>query len=195
MKHAVIVAHPSAASFTLSMARAYSEAAGALGHDVILRDLYRMNFAPCLEASEITRGAEPGPDVASERSLLADVDVFAFVYPFWMNSQPAMMKGYIDRVFGRGFAYGPVEGGIGPMLVSRKMISFTACGSAPDWVPHAPEFQAARALFDRHFAAVSGMEIVDHVHFDGVGPGLHPDVAASHLAKVRETVRRFPKGR
>jgi len=94
MKHVVIAAHPKLTSFTMSVAKAYCEAVGESGDDVLLRDLYRMNFAPCLGANEIpgTTGFAAGPDVVSERQLLADVNVFAFVYPFWINSQPAMMK-------------------------------------------------------------------------------------------------------
>src|SRR4249920_388786 len=113
MKHAVIVAHPKVQSFTMSVANAYCEAAAGKGHDVLLRDLYRMNFAPCLGAEEIPvpGGFAPGGDVLQERNLLADVNVFTFVYPFWMNAQPAMLKGYIDRVFGMGFAYGRAGGG------------------------------------------------------------------------------------
>src|SRR5579884_242032 len=53
MKHAVIAAHPNLSSLTLSVARAYCEAVGRSGGEVLLRDLYRMNFAPCLEAAEI----------------------------------------------------------------------------------------------------------------------------------------------
>src|SRR5579871_316153 len=102
MRHAVVVAHPNQSSFTMSVARSYCEAVGETGGDVLLRDLYRMNFAPCLAAQEIpgAGGFMPGSDVTSERQLLADVDVFAFVYPLWITAQPAMMKGYIGRVFG-----------------------------------------------------------------------------------------------
>ena len=87
MKHAVIVAHPSVQSFNLTMARAYESAARALGQTVIVRDLYRLGFHPCLAADELPSadGFHPGADVVSERALLADVDVFCFVYPLWLE--------------------------------------------------------------------------------------------------------------
>ena len=195
MKHAVIVAHPNPSSFTLSAARTYCEAVGKSGGDVLLRDLYRMNFAPCLEAGEIpsTAGFAPRLDVMSERQLLTDVDVFAFVYPLWMNAQPAMMKGYIDRVFGMGFAYGPGRGGNVPLLKSRKMISFTSGGAPTDWVVSSGAWSAIRKLFDEHFAAVCGLDLIDHLHFGGVTPGIRSDAVEAHLARVRDAVGSIPK--
>jgi NAD(P)H dehydrogenase (quinone) len=193
MKHAVIAAHPKLASFTMSVAKTYCEAVGQAGHDVLLRDLYRMNFAPCLEAGEVpgTAGFAPGVDVVSERELLADVDVFAFVYPLWMNAQPAMMKGYIDRVFGMGFAYGPGRDGNGPLLKGRKMFSFTSSGAPTDWVVKTGAWGAVQKLFDEHFAEVCGLELLDHVHFGGVTPGIRPDAVETHLARVREAIKKL----
>jgi len=52
-KHAVIVAHPRARSVTCAAAGAFAEAARAAGDQVIVRDLYRMRFDPCLKAEEI----------------------------------------------------------------------------------------------------------------------------------------------
>ncbi|HWA04586.1 MAG TPA: NAD(P)H-dependent oxidoreductase [Rhizomicrobium sp.] len=192
MKHAVVVAHPNARSFTLSVAGAYCDAARARGHAVVLRDLYRINFAPCLAASEIPgpSGFEPGKDAVSERLLLGDADVFAFVYPFWLNAQPAMMKGYIERVFGMGFAYGPGRGGIDPLLAGRKMISFTSSGAPMDWVASTGAWDATRKLFDEHFASVCGLEVVDHVHFGSIVPGIRADAVERFLARVRETFTR-----
>lgn len=84
MKHAVIIAHPNSGSLTHSAARAYAETAMSIGHEVIIRDLYGMDFDPRLQAAEIPQGALPCPaeDVAAERVTLSDVTVFAFIYPF-----------------------------------------------------------------------------------------------------------------
>lgn len=190
MEHAVIAAHPARRSFTLAVADAYCDAVRARGQPTILRDLYRMNFAPTLDADELPRpsGFTPGADVVEERARLARATVFAFVYPFWLNTQPAMMKGYIERVFGYGFAYGGTGAGNVPLLKGRKMISFTSSGAPMDWVVSTGNFEAARKLFDEYFAAVCGLEVVDHVHFGGLVPGIRADVVARHLDHVREAV-------
>jgi len=58
MKHAIILAHPGGASFTVTMAQAYETAVRAKGHTVIVRDLYRMKFDPCLKECEIPWAAD-----------------------------------------------------------------------------------------------------------------------------------------
>lgn len=192
MQHALIIAHPNPRSFVASLAVAYAEAAEALGHKTIMRDLYGMAFDPCLKADEIVSpmGGAPRPDVVSERVLLADVDVFALFYPFWLNAPPAMMKGYLDRVFGFGFAYGMGKAGLEPLLNGRKLISFTTSGRPSEWVRKSGAWEAVRTLFDEHVSAVCGLTVADHVHFGSVVPGIRGDVVARHQQAVRDTVAR-----
>ena len=192
MQHVLILAHPNPRSFVSSLAVAYAEAAEALGHKTIMRDLYGMAFDPCLKADEIPSpaGGGPRPDVVAERLLIADADVFALFYPFWLNAPPAMLKGYLDRVFGLGFAYGIGKAGMEPLLTGRKMISFTASGRPSEWMRKTGAWEAVRTLFDEHVAAVCGLSVVDHVHFGSVIPGIRGEVVARHQTAVREAVAR-----
>ena len=193
MKHAVIAAHPDPKSFTLAVARAYCDAVKAKGDEADLRDLYAMDFDPRLKASEIPGrdGFAPAADVKAERARLADAGVFAFVYPFWINAPPAILKGYIDRVFGMGFAYGPKGSAGQPLLAGRKMISFTSSGAPTDWVQKTGAWEAERVLFDKHLSALSGIEVVDHIHFGGIVPGIRADVVKQHLDEVRAAVAKY----
>ncbi|MGH7024131.1 MAG: NAD(P)H-dependent oxidoreductase [Caulobacteraceae bacterium] len=193
MKHVVIVAHPDAGSFNLSVAGAYCQMVRAREHEVVLRDLYRMGFDPRLQASEMPRpgGFKPAEDVVAERAVVGDADVFAFVYPLLFYSPPAMLKGYIERVFGMGFGFGAIEGGgNAPLLTGRKMISFTSSGSPLEWVRQEGAWSAIRNLFDEHFAKVCGLTVIDHLHFGGITTGIRPEVVQGHLATVRERVLR-----
>ena len=93
MHHAVILAHPSRTSICASIADTCVETLSGLGHTVELRDLYAMDFDPRLKASEVPLDPTfaPGQDVVAERALLANVDSFIFVYPFWFNAPPAIL--------------------------------------------------------------------------------------------------------
>lgn len=191
MKHAVILAHPKADSFNASVAKAYAEMVRELKHEVVVRDLYRMDFDPRLKAGEIPApgGFAPGADVVAEREILKDVDVFAFVYPLWFYVPPAMVVGYVDRVFGMGFGFGPNQGaGNVPLLSGRRLISFTSTGSPIEWLRSEGAWSAIRQIFDEHLAKVCGLSILDHVHFGGVNPGMRADVGAERLAQVRQAV-------
>ena len=193
MKHAVIAAHPEPKSFTLSVAHAYCQAVASAGQEAVLHDLYAMKFDPCLKASEIAGHTDfgPGDDVKAERTALKDADVFVFVYPFWINAAPAILKGYMDRVFGLGFAYGPKGSAEQPLLKGRKMLSFTSSGAPTDWVESSGAGAAERLLFDRHLAALSGLEVLDHIHFGGIVPGIRADVVTRHFDTVRATVAKY----
>jgi NAD(P)H dehydrogenase (quinone) len=192
MKHAVIVAHPRAGSFTQTMAKAYAEAAKALGHAVVVRDLYALDFDPRLKAEELPGpdGYKMAPDVLAEREALKDVDVFAFFYPLWFNAPPAILKGYADRVLSMGFGYDPGPRGTESRLDGKKLISFTASGAPEHWVRDTGAFTALTTLFDRHLAGVLGLSVVDHVHFGEIVPNLTEDWVKRSAHEVREAVRR-----
>jgi NAD(P)H dehydrogenase (quinone) len=197
MKHAVIVAHPNPQSYTASLASAYREAGLAAGDEVIYRDLYAMGFDPALAESEIpwSNHFALKDDVIAERLLLKDVDVFAFFYPIWLNSPPAILKGYLERIFGLGFAYRRESAGNAPLLKGRKMISFTASGAPTEWVIQSGAWAAMRTLFDSHFAAVCGLEVVDHVHFGGIHSGIRADSVEDDMQTVHATfTRHFAPG-
>jgi NAD(P)H dehydrogenase (quinone) len=190
MKHAVILAHPSETSFTATIAETWCAAARSAGHEVALRDLYRIGFDPCLQDSEIPRptGFTVGDDVKAEREIIGGADLFVFVYPLWFYAPPAMLKGYIDRVFGMGFGYGPQQqGGNQPLLEGRKMLSFTASGAPSFWVEERGDLAAIRKLFDEHVAGVCGMRVIDHVHFGGIVPELRKEAVEHHQATARTT--------
>jgi NAD(P)H dehydrogenase (quinone) len=192
MKHAVIVAHPNPQSLTCAIAGAYAEAVKALGHESITRDLYRMDFDPCLKATEIpgAKGVGFHEEVTAERRILKDVDVFAFIYPFWFNAPPAMLKGYVDRVFSMYFGYEPGPGGTTPLLEGKKLISFTTSGAPEAWVRDTGAMTALMTLFDSHLAGVTGLSIVDHVHNGGIVPGLPAETVDAILESVRAAVDR-----
>jgi NAD(P)H dehydrogenase (quinone) len=190
MKHAIIVAHPNPRSLTCALADRYAARVQAMGQSATVRDLYRMKFDPCLKASEIptARNYHPAADVAAERSALADVDVFVFVYPLWFNAPPAMLKGYVDRVFGMGFGYEPGPGGTEPMLEGKALISFTLSGAPEEWARDTGALSALDTVFDRHLAQMSGLRIVDHVHAGGVVSAMNDAAVAAVFAGVDRAV-------
>ena len=188
MKQAVIVAHPNPDSFNRSVATAFQQGAESAGGVVLVRDLYAMKFDPCLQREELP--SEPdfrvSDDVAAERRLLADVDLFVLVYPFWINAPPAILKGYIDRVLGYGFGFGPDGVGVGPQLAGRKLLSITSSGAPRQWVDDTGALNAVRTLFDAHLAKVCGLTLIDHLHFGAIFHGMTTAAVENNLNTVRK---------
>jgi NAD(P)H dehydrogenase (quinone) len=193
MKHAIILAHPSRNSFNAAVARTYADAVSAAGDEAVIRDLYHLNFDPRLQALEMpwAKGYAPGPDVVIERAMLKDAKVFVFVYPLWFNAPPAILKGYVDRVFSYGFGYEAGEGGSVPLLTGRCLVSFTTSGAPDAWVEETGAVAALRQAFDDHVAHMCGMAVLEHKHLGGVGPRLSAQAAEERLAAVRATAERL----
>lgn len=175
VKHALIVGHPDPNSFTMAMVARYAQTITALGHQHVVRDLYRMDFDPRLRLAEMPDRPiwSTSPDAAAERALLKDVNVFAFIYPLWFNSPPAIVKGYIDRIFGAGFGYAQLRrGGHEPMLSGRQLISITASGSSSAWLNEQGSWESLRSLFDTYLGRICGLRVRPHIHFDSIVPSL-----------------------
>ncbi|MBI1187033.1 MAG: flavodoxin family protein [Alphaproteobacteria bacterium] len=196
MKHALILGHPKARSFAGAVADAYRDAAQAAGAAVVLRDLYDIQFDPRLGAPEVPapQGFTPAADVLREREIIGDADVFAFVYPLWFNAPPAIVSGYVQRVFGMGFGFGPIAGGANaPLLTGCRLATFTSSGAPTEWLVREGAWEALQQVFDRHFADACGMVVAEHVHCGGLSAATRADVIEAYLARTREAATRLAR--
>jgi len=191
IQHAVIVAHPSPTSLSLELAQSYAHAVHALGQGCIVRDLYRIGFDPCLKADELpwAPGYQVAADVQRERKLIGEAKVFAFVYPLWFNAPPAILKGYVDRVFSMGFGYEPGPAGNEPLLGGRQLISISTSGAPDQWIKSTGALDTLSQGFDQHVAAVCGLTVADHLHFGGVTPGITAESVKAMQTVVENAVR------
>lgn len=188
LKHAIIVCHPAEQSFTMSVAERYAETVRAAGHQVVMRDLYRLGFDPVLQEEE--RHGKPRADVEAEWAALGKVDVFVLVYPIWFGAPPAMLKGYIDRVFGAGRQLGyDGSSGAASLLVGKRLVSLTSSGSMKAWLSEKGVFGSLRTVFDRYLVDVFGFAETARYHFDGVGPDMQEKDARFHLADVEKAAK------
>jgi NAD(P)H dehydrogenase (quinone) len=187
MKHAVILAHPKPTSFCAAIARTCVEHLRATNHTVVLRDLYALDFDPRLKAEELPTplGVHAAADIVAERRTLADVDSFIFVYPFWFNAPPAILKGYVDRLFSMGFGYAPGAGGTESLLDGKTLLSFSTSGAPEDWVNTTGALKALMTVFDLHLSGVCGLRVVDHKHFGSIVSNITAESAADVLDQVR----------
>ncbi len=100
----IINGHPDNESYNFALAQAYKTGAvngGAVVDEIIVRDL---QFNPILNYGYRKRTIlEPDLEAAWKKIMWADHLVF--VYPVWWGSTPALLKGFIDRVFLPGFAF------------------------------------------------------------------------------------------
>ncbi len=104
-----------------------------------------------------------------------------------------MMKGYIDRVFARGFAYDSSNGVVHGLLSGKKAVLITVSGAPLPLLVESGGWNAVQALQDTHIFRSAGFELLEHLHFDEVAPHLPYAVAEEHMVRVRSCARQhFP---
>ncbi|MEY4482156.1 MAG: hypothetical protein RIQ84_1318 [Pseudomonadota bacterium] len=124
MKILIVHAHPEPKSFCSAMKDTAVETFQSLGHEVQVSDLHQMNWNPvasgddfevrsqpdylvyALEQRESYKSGKISPDIQTEIDKLKWCDVLIFNFPMYWFSVPAILKGWIDRVFVSGFCYG-----------------------------------------------------------------------------------------
>jgi NAD(P)H dehydrogenase (quinone) len=135
----VVFAHPLRGSLCGRLADVCVEALAAAGHDVELLDLYDRGFDPRLTPAERTAYYADRPEaseVPGHATALAQADVLVFIFPTWWFGPPAMLKGWIDRVFAPGVAFGHAEdfGPIVPKLDRLRHAAVVTTLGSPWWV-------------------------------------------------------------
>ena len=100
----VINGHPNPDSFCASLPAAYEAGASAAGAEVRSIDLSQIQFNPNLSYGYRKR-TELEPELVHAQELIGWANHLVFVYPTWWGAMPAILKGFIDRVFLPGFAF------------------------------------------------------------------------------------------
>jgi NAD(P)H dehydrogenase (quinone) len=107
----VVVAHPDPGSFNHALAHAVHQTFQEFGFHSDLRDLHAESFNPILTPAEARGLAASDPVCRGHIELLVQADAIAVVHPNYWGAPPAMMKGWVDRVFAHGAAYAFEKGG------------------------------------------------------------------------------------
>jgi NAD(P)H dehydrogenase (quinone) len=134
MRVLVVHAHPVAASFNASLFRMTVERLSAQGHEVDAVDLYQDGFDPVMSEAERLNYHDQAinrkPVEAYVDRLLA-AEALVLVYPVWNYGFPAILKGWIDRVFLPGVSFGLVNGKVRPTLHNiRRILVVTSYGGS-----------------------------------------------------------------
>lgn len=144
-----ISAAPSVTALTADLAAVAQATLQDHGHQVTTVDLMAIDWNPVVTAADYglaeftapvgTHAADAAardtlsPVVREHQRLLADADLVVFTFPLWWGGMPAILKGWVDRVFTDGFAYGlrdasdnPRKFGDGAFSGKRGLIITTA---------------------------------------------------------------------
>ncbi|HVI90569.1 MAG TPA: NAD(P)H oxidoreductase, partial [Dongiaceae bacterium] len=110
MRTLLVLAHPRRNSLSGAVAEAFAASATAKGHEIEWADLVAEGFDPVLREADEPDWNNPkkvySPAVGQEMARIERNAATVMVYPVWWWSMPAILKGWIDRVWNHGWAYG-----------------------------------------------------------------------------------------
>lgn len=156
----LVYAHPEPRSLNGALRDHAVAALRGAGHEVEVSDLYAMGWKAVADGADFldrdpaarlhygreSRRAHDGgaqsADIVAEQAKILRADALVFQFPLWWFAPPAILKGWIDRVFANGFAYGigTYEGaryglryGEGRLAGKRALVSVTTGGPPPHY--------------------------------------------------------------
>ena len=131
MKHFVLYCHPDSKSFCHAIIESVVGTLRGKGHEVRIKDLYADGFDPVLKGSDFAafQAGKTPPDIKAEQDNVLWAETITVIHPVWWTGLPAMLKGYIDRVFALGFAYAFGPDGPKGLLGGRKVVIFSTQGA------------------------------------------------------------------
>ena len=108
MQTTIVYAHPYEGSLNHAILERLVASLEAKGHPVTVLDLYAEQFNPVLSAADLAvygEGKTTDPQVERYVQILDQTEQIIFIYPIWWGGMPAVLKGFVDRVLVKGFAY------------------------------------------------------------------------------------------
>jgi NAD(P)H dehydrogenase (quinone) len=189
----IVVSHPNPDSLTHAVAAQVAQGVQhAQPHTLELADLVAEGFDPRFTANDVALAsgqAVPDAGVAAEHARLDRADALVLVYPIYWWSFPALLKGWIDRVFTNGWAY--ADGGDGRVekKLGRLPVHLLAIGGADQrtYARHG-YFGAMKAQIDHGIFGYCGARVATSELLLQL-PG--QDIAASHLEVARKVGSRL----
>ncbi len=137
----VVVAHPSPDSYCHALADRAVDGLRAVGHEVVVADLYALGIEPAMTPDERSAYHSDSPIldpvIAEHAALVKRAEVLVFVYPTWWSSVPAILKGWLERVMVPGVGFilhertNKVRPGLGQV---RHLVGISTYGSPRSYV-------------------------------------------------------------
>ncbi len=170
MNHLIIYSHPNPASFNHAIYETVLNVLKQKGQSVRIRDLYALHFDPVLRATdfEAAQQGKVSRDVEIEQDHVRWAQVLTFIYPIWWGGMPAITRGYIDRVFFKGFAYDYDANGAVALLPGKKVYIINTLGAPLSAYEASGMFKSMEQTIDKETFQFCGMEVIGHKYFGSV---------------------------
>lgn len=192
----IVYSHPRKESLNHAILDKCIETFKKHGHNVEVRDLYAMRFNPILEGddaihienNQFVRVNQDYPeDVKVEMQYILDADLLVYIYPIWWNGFPAMLKGYVERVFQHGFAYSFESDEPLRNFSGKKALFIHTTGQPQDTTEAKQLTERIKSVTSEWMFNSNGVEVLDHIVYGRV-PYLNEQELKDILADVEHNI-------
>ena len=186
MNTLILYANYKSPSFNSAIRDILGDTLNKNGHEVVIRDLYTIHFNPVLSRKDLESIDDDiyPAEITEEQKFIKRADVIFLVYPIWWSGMPAILKGYIERVFLEGFAFKTKNGKATPLLSDKKVMIFNTLGTK-GFFNTAEKIDALNFITEQCIFEYCGMKVVEHKYFEGV-KSVDEKTRQGYLETVRE---------
>ena len=126
----IIYAHPNPRSFNRTILDTVETTLSKRGDAIRIHDLYQMHCRAVLEPEDLIRNwrGDLPADTRREQDAVLWADGLVFIYPIWWFGPPAILKGWIDRIFTHKFAFDFGPSGMKGLLTHKKALIINTLG-------------------------------------------------------------------
>lgn len=185
MKYLIVYAHPNPKSFNHAIKEQVETTLKKQAKQYSVRDLYMVKWNPVLGGADlkVSEQEKIPEDIKKEQQYIKEADVFIFIHPIWWFGMPAVLKGYIDRVFSYGFAYEVGPEGIKGLLPGKKVIILNTTGGPEENYLKYGFKDALTKVFRDGIYEFCAMKVVLHKFFYAV-PTISDEARKKLLAEI-----------
>lgn len=171
MNHLIIYANPSPESFSNAIMTVAREVSMRKGHKTEIRDLYSMGFDPVLKGVDLRLMCEHRipEEIKREKEYIDWANLLTFIYPIWWTGMPAIMKGYMDKVFFYDIiSKQEKKHGFSEELKDKKAIIFNTMATSNEAYNEDGTIDAMKRTSDTGIFDLCRIEVVQHSFFGNI---------------------------
>jgi NAD(P)H dehydrogenase (quinone) len=192
MKVLIIYAHPNPKSFNHALLESFTDGLKEKEHSFETVDLYDVKFDPCTKIEDLVqfRGGQMPREVLEQQEKVRSADGLVFIFPRWDWTYPAILKGWIQRVFTFGFAYKVSEKGVEGLLHHDKALLINTTGGSEEYYKTTGLIGAFEKIYNTTLRDWSGIKNVENVTFYSI-TSCDDKTRKEYLEKVKQIGKEF----
>ena len=150
-----------------AISKTYAHSAEATGHQVVRIDVAKLDFPLLRTQQDFERGSVVN-DIQSAQTAIRNAQQIVIVYPLWLGTMPAILKGFFEQAFRPGFAFRYVDKGLPEKLLTGRSVRIIITMGMPAMAYRWFFFSHSLRSLERNILKFAGLGPIRSTLFGGV---------------------------